>query len=385
MNANLLRCSWKSWVSSDLHRVGPYWLQLVWTGLFAMAVALMFTLFGFVLHARGKDWTDLDNWAHWYGLNQFVSAFIAYLVHALFEVLIRLLGRARITSWKTWQRNLFFSGIPLLGVAIGWPVAVSLLGFRLKLFEGGPGIDNVNMSMLLTVLMFSALLNLYFTGQANTQAAERREAEARLKLLQGQIEPHFLFNTLANVVSLIDADPQRARLMLESFIDYLRASLGGLRRDDHTLAQELVLIEAYLRIVGLRMDERLHWQIDVPDALRSQPLPALLLQPLVENAVQHGLEPKIEGGRLTLRASAEAGCLVLRVSDDGLGLRAPAPPGSAATSGSGTALANIRERLQQRFGNTASLDLSEPAGGGVEATLSLPLAQMPHPAEQARD
>ncbi|HSI60623.1 MAG TPA: histidine kinase [Ideonella sp.] len=371
---DLLRRSWKSWVSSDLDRVGPYWLQLVWTGLFAAAVALLFTLIGFVLHARGKDWTDLDNWAHWYGLNLFVSAFISYLVHALFEVLIRLIGVGRLRAWPAWRRNLFFSVVPLLGVAIGWPLAVSLLGFRLTLFAGGASTTNVNLGMLLFVLMFSALLNLYFTGQANTQAAERRATEARLKLLQGQIEPHFLFNTLANVVSLIDADPHRARLMLESFIDYLRSSLGGLRRDDHTLGQELVLIEAYLRVIGLRMDERLQWDIDVPDALRSQPLPALLLQPLVENAVQHGLEPKVEGGRLKLQARAEGQRLLLRVSDDGLGLRA-AP--QAARAGSGTALANIRERLQQAFGRDASLQLSEPAGGGVEALLTLPLAPQP--------
>ncbi|HEX7438307.1 MAG TPA: histidine kinase, partial [Caldimonas sp.] len=139
--------------------------------------------------------------------------------------------------------------------------------------------------------------------------AENQATEAQLRLLQAQIEPHFLFNTLANVVGLIEADPPRAKLMLESFIDYLRSSLGGLRGERHTLGEEIDLIDAYLRVIAIRMAHRLHYEIDVPDALRALPLPALSLQPLVENAVVHGLEPKIEGGRVRVDAREANGLI----------------------------------------------------------------------------
>ncbi|HKX42713.1 MAG TPA: histidine kinase, partial [Burkholderiaceae bacterium] len=207
---------------------------------------------------------------------------------------------------------------------------------------------------------------------------ERQALEAQLKLLQGQIEPHFLFNTLANVVGLMETDTPRAKLMLESFVDYLRSSLGGMRRADHTLGDELALIDAYLRVIRIRMDERLHYTIDVPEALHGCALPALTLQPLVENAVVHGLEPKIAGGsiRIVGRMGESRGArrLTLAVHDDGLGL--PANAAQAASAGSGTALANIRERLQQRHGDAASLRVEALATSGVCATLTLPIDRL---------
>src|SRR5262249_37233350 len=140
-------------------------------------------------------------------------------------------------------------------------------------------------------------------------------------------------------------DTPRAKLMLESFVDYLRSSLGGMRQADHTLGDELGLVEAYLRVIKIRMEDRLHYTIAVPDDLRSLALPALTLQPLVENAVLHGLEPKIDGGSVRIAARLEGPSggftLVLTVDDDGLGLA----PDRPAHRGSGTALANIRERL----------------------------------------
>lgn len=158
--------------------------------------------------------------------------------------------------------------------------------------------------------------------------------------------------------------------MLESFVDYLRASLGSLRVASHTLGDELALVEAYLRILQIRMDTRLAYRIDVPDALRAFPLPALTLQPLVENAVQHGLEPKIEGGTVSVTARLERGQLVLRVIDDGLGLAAA--PARPHHGGSGTALANIRERLSEAHGSAAALSVTNAAAGGVRAMLTLP-------------
>ena len=183
------------------------------------------------------------------------------------------------------------------------------------------------------------------------------------------MEPHFLFNTLANVVSLIDADTPRAKAMLESFTDYLRASLGSLRKVEHTLGDELALVEAYLRIVQIRMDDRLSYRIDVPDALRSLTLPSLSLQPLVENAVVHGLEPTIAGGSVVIEARvAEGGTLNLTVTDDGRGFDTD----ERSTRGSGTALANIRERLAQRYGERGTLTIAQNPPNGVRAALQLP-------------
>ena len=174
---------------------------------------------------------------------------------------------------------------------------------------------------------------------------------------------------LANVVSLMDGDAPRAKAMLESFTDYLRASLGSLRRDAQTLGDELALVEAYLHIIGIRMEGRLQYRIDVPDALRALTLPSLSLQPLVENAVQHGLEPQIVGGSVVIAARVEADSLVVTVTDDGLGLNAP---GASTRRGTGTALANIRERLKQRFGERGQLTLEPLTPHGVRATLRLP-------------
>jgi Histidine kinase len=369
----LLRASWRSWTSNDLKRVGPYWLQLVWTGLFATSVGLLFTWAGFAMYARSwSDWTSMDNWLRWLKPNLYVAFFIAYLIHALFEVVIRLVGVARINGWKEWQRGMFFSAVPMAGVAIGWPASVWLAGYRFEI-GASTSATSVSAGMMLFVVMFSALTIVFFDGRARAQTAERRAAEAQLKLLQGQIEPHFLFNTLANVVGLIDADPARARRMLESFIDYLRGSLGGLRNQRHTLGSEVALIDAYLRVLALRMDDRLRVRIEVPAALHTAPLPALLVQPLVENAIHHGLEPKVEGGELVLRAEVQGRHLVIDVQDDGLGLRQDGTP--TRGRGNGTALANTRERLHAAYGERAQLTVeNRPAaeGGGVRARLTLP-------------
>jgi sensor histidine kinase YesM len=161
--------------------------------------------------------------------------------------------------------------------------------------------------------------------------------------------------------------------MLEAFVDYLRASLDKIRRDVAPLESELALAEAYLRLLSTRMEERLRYEIDVGEGLRQVPLPPLLLQPLVENAVQHGLEPKIEGGTVNIRARAEGPTLVLEVSDDGLGPQASA--GRNGVAGNGLAMDNIRARLQSRYGSDASLALSAniAGAGGTRATLRLPI------------
>jgi len=203
--------------------------------------------------------------------------------------------------------------------------------------------------------------------QEQIAAAGRLVAEARLRALQAQIEPHFLYNTLANVVGLIDSQPAKARRMLERFIDYLRASLAASRAEHATLGSECDLAGAYLDVLGVRMEQRLRWRIEIDPAARMLPMAPMLLQPLVENAIMHGIEPKLEGGEIVLRARLDAATLVVEVCDSGLGLRAGAP-----RPGGGVGLSNLRERLRQLYGGAAQLQLIENPAGGVTSRLLLP-------------
>jgi sensor histidine kinase YesM len=193
-------------------------------------------------------------------------------------------------------------------------------------------------------------------------------------LLQGQIEPHFLFNTLAGVLSLIDHEPAKAKQMLQDFTEYLRASLGSLRNDQSPLSQELDLAEHYLRLLGARMEDRLHWHIDADEAARRVQVPPLLLQPLVENAIHHGLEPQLEGGTVHVSARVQGLQLVLEVRDDGRG--PDAAPRAGARKGSGMALKNIRERLLSRYGGSATLEL-QASHPGTRVVMRLPVEPQP--------
>ncbi len=364
----LLGQSWRSWLSRSAPRAGPRWLQPVWTLVWSALIAVGFTVIGFVLFAGGEGaWRNWRGWLEWYGRNLIVTTCIAFTIRFLFDLGWRAFGVQRVKAFGTLQRLLFFGGVPVLGTVLAWPLGMWLSGYDLLGLLSRQGPNDLAASILLTVLI-SLVFYQFFAMKNRQLEAERRATVARLKLLQGQIEPHFLFNTLANVASLMEHDTARARLMLETFVDYLRSSLGSLRVAEHTLGDELTLVEAYLRILQIRMDTRLAYYIDVPDSLRALPLPALTLQPLVENAIQHGLEPKIEGGTVSVTALLERGRLVLRVTDDGLGL------GTSRVHhrGSGTALANIRERLSETHGSAAALTVAPGTGGGVLAMLSVP-------------
>ena len=322
--------------------------------------------------SNSPAWTTHDGW--WLaGSTSLVFALcISFSIELLFHASRRLFGM-RLARWLVGPRRyVYYWGVPLVGVIIGLPLA-SLLTGAMRLKSGGPTLSATPLGAAVLLLLVMLVFYGYFTIRGWQQRAERQALEARLKLLQGQIEPHFLFNTLANVVGLMESDTPRAKLMLESFVDYLRSSLGGMRKADHTLGDELALIEAYLRVIKIRMEERLHYTISVPDELRAMQLPALTLQPLIENAVLHGLEPKIDGGSVRIAAQlseARGGpLLVLTVDDDGLGLSTDRPK---QRNGSGTALANIRERLAQAYGDAAGLRIEPVAPNGVRATLSLP-------------
>lgn len=200
----------------------------------------------------------------------------------------------------------------------------------------------------------------------NEVEREKREVEAHLRLLQAQIEPHFLFNTLANVSSLIEVDAVQARRLLERLNDWLRVALARTRSESATLNDELTLLENYLQILQMRFGSRLRWQVEAAEDVRAINFPPMLLQPLVENAIRHGIEPKLGGGQLTISAKVEQGMLYLRVDDDGAGF-------NNKTSGSGAGLENIRARLLVLYGSSAKLTLQTNEPGGVSSILELPL------------
>jgi signal transduction histidine kinase len=209
------------------------------------------------------------------------------------------------------------------------------------------------------------------TENAEAEALKRQVVEARMAAMQAQVEPHFLFNTLASIDHLIEVDPPRASLMQKNLIALLRASMPTMREANanggvRDLGRELAVIRPYLEILKMRMEERLQTEIDVPEGLLSAEFPPMMIQGLVENAIKHGLEPKAEGGSLKVKAEIVHGKLAVTVADTGLGF------GRAATSGTGVGLANIRERLQLLHGAKASVTVTENQPSGTVVTITVP-------------
>ena len=235
-------------------------------------------------------------------------------------------------------------------------------------------------------IVLSAILKIAYKGRVQaevkaavaTEAAEseqlkRQVVEARMAAMQAQVEPHFLFNTLASIDHLIETDPARASQMQKNLIALLRASMPAMRENHpaaHNLGREIAVIRPYLEILKVRMEERLQTVVDVPEGLLSADFPSMMIQSLVENAIKHGLEPKPEGGTLTVRAEVKHGKLAVTVADTGVGF------GNAATAGTGVGLNNIRERLQLLYGNKATMTVAENTPTGTVVTLTVPyLAQ----------
>jgi sensor histidine kinase YesM len=208
--------------------------------------------------------------------------------------------------------------------------------------------------------------------KANVANLEKQLMQAQMAALQAQVEPHFLFNTLALIGQLIETDPPEAARVHAHLIDYLRATLPQLRtRGGGTLGKQCDMVKAYLAIMQARMKERLQVQFMVPTFLESAPFPPMMLQSLVENAIKHGLEPKIAGGVITVRAQVIDATLVVDVCDNGIGINLHAPDG--------VGLANIRERLQLLYGEAAELVIEAQAAGGCCASIRLPYAMMEEP------
>lgn len=243
----------------------------------------------------------------------------------------------------------------------------------------------VAMSMGVGVAM---TLYFYLRGRSNyleaeLQRSKTQHAEAQLRLLESQLEPHMMFNTLANLRVLIGIDPPRAQAMLDHLIAYLRSTLAASRTDGasgrHTLATEFERLRDFLALMAIRMGPRLQVELDLPDALRPQPVPPLLLQPLVENAIRHGLEPHVQGGQLQVTARTETAAggpawLVLDVRDNGTGLATgDTPPQAMGPESSGFGLTQVRERLATTYGPQATLTLTTDAEGWTLARVRIPL------------
>ena len=293
-------------------------------------------------------------------------------------------------GWPGWG---WMSAILLLASPLGY-VLGSMLGAALtgsspdpRHHDAGHALDGY-LVMLLVTLGVGALLTRFqhLRGQldharAEAETVRRLAAETRLKLLESQLEPHMLFNTLANLRVLVDLDPPRAGAMLDHLVDFLRATLQGSRAAEHPLAAEFDRLRDYLALMGMRMGARLQAEFELPAALAALPVPALLLQPLVENAIRHGLEPSPDGGRLRITAQrvddpVRGARLVLSVHDTGVGLpTTPSPTGPSAGSaggGEGFGLTQVRERLATRHGDAATLTLGPDTPAGTLARIDLP-------------
>jgi len=226
--------------------------------------------------------------------------------------------------------------------------------------------------------LLSALVTIVFVylrvaeeSAARARDAERDRArfsqrmeEARLRMLQAQIEPHFLFNTLATVTDLYETAPAEGGRMLDDLMSYLAAALPQLRAAHSTLGGEVALTSAYLSIQQIRMGRRLRFDIDVAEPLRRNPFPPLMLLTLVENSIKHGLAPLPQGGSIRIEAMCDQGALQVRVMDSGCGL--------SDSSGSGTGLANIRARLSTIHGDAARLSFTKNSPQGLIATIAIP-------------
>jgi len=275
----------------------------------------------------------------------------------------------------------------LVAVAIGSLVGVLLVilvkGYSFSYVAGRYG----NFLFNLVVAFFNGVvISLFFyvklsgararatlaRAEAERHLLSKQAVEAELKLMQAQVEPHFLFNTLASVQFLTETDPPAAHRLLGHLIAYLRAALPQLRASSTTLGKEVELCEAYLNILRMRIGPRLAFAIDVPEALRATPFPPNLLISLVENAIKHGIEPSADGGSIDVRARRDGDRVVVEVADTGRGIVA-----TQATTGGGVGLGNIRERLAALYGSRGRFTLSAVEPRGTRATLEIPIDPTP--------
>lgn len=328
-----------------------------------LAVLIGNTLIAVILWLSGMHGSFFDLWV--------VSQCIGFGISTMNGLFYWLMGRL---SWKSRSAAIVLGGT--VGIGAGM-----LLGVLPNLHSYADLTLHWRISLLAIVfgiVVCAVFYNLHRLHELKTaqqeaslreMARQKEAAIAHLKLLQAQIEPHFLFNTLANLHSLIGNNDELARTLLERLNDYLRASLKHSRTGAATLADECQMLKALLDIHALRTVGRISYALEIPTDLQAQSFPPMLLQPLVENAISHGLEMKAGPGKVTIRACREGDRLRLSVIDDGVGL-------GHSQSGHGVGLSNVRERLSALFGPAAELRIRENQPG-VISELWIPLAPAP--------
>jgi signal transduction histidine kinase len=344
--------------------------NIIYTLIFNAMFAVAFMVLG-LMYTRIESATQLLDA---FGRNLLISNVIGFIFWGVFE----LIGPAmRVINRQPFLIIAMFYAV--LGTAI---VSVSFYAITFV-----PGFGNMRFwvftpRQVVTSFILSLCISIVLTAiwrrrldeltaqmalaeeRERVEAAERAAMQANLRALQAQIEPHFLFNTLANVVGLIHSQPDTAKLMLEKFIAYLRASLATTREQETTIGSEFDLMANFLAILQIRMGDRLGFTLDLPTELAGEKLPSMLLQPIVENAIKHGLEPRVEGGTVTLQARRDGSVLRIAVIDTGAGF--------AGTHSNGIGLLNVRERIEKMYGGAGSLTIEENRPRGTRVVLSLP-------------
>ena len=304
-------------------------------------------------------------------------------------IVVSGVGLGLLSAWFGHAR--YTPGIKLFMVTIGLAIAGGVVGGVIGRFAkhgfdgfgwsdlsrlyvpvlvGGLVAGLVYFGLMITIVQFrrSQLQrrNEELVTTAQKERLARQLTDARLKLLQAQVEPHFLFNTLASVQHLAESRAPEAAALTSQLIIFLRSGLSGLREESSTLQREFIMVEAYLAIMKTRMDHRLTYRLELPPTLGAQPVPPAMLISLVENAIKHGLEPHPPGGEVVITASIHEGQLSLSVKDNGRG--------TVGRDNNGLGLSNIRERIEAIYGEAASLTTQENTPSGFIATLRLPVS-----------
>ena len=325
----------------------------------------------FCLAVSAIQFTLQPQWS--YDIPLVYSLCIGLIVWLVIDFGRHLWPSAAATGWPAGAAGLL---LPLGGIVVGY-VLGTLAGDQ---WFGWSSWATQPRSQMLASVVVTVLAGVagtyYFYARSRQLYMEQRMAEtqrqaneSRLRLLESQLEPHMLFNTLANLRALIAVDPVRAQTMLDHLIAYLRATLSASQAGTHTLDQEFARLRDYLELMAVRMGPRLHYTLELPDTLRQVSVPPLLLQPLVENSIQHGLEPQVQGGSITVRAFAAAGVLTLEVADTGKGL----DPATSPADGKGFGLRQVRERLATLYGAAAAIEFVAGRAGGTRASITIPL------------
>lgn len=338
------------------------WIAILLTGLFAVVIGVLFSL----VAPFPSTVTD-------YGTRLRIGLSYSFAIGYSFH----LISRVFVPTIRIRLRNRPFHVRLIANLAVWAGGAMMGIGIVATIYDAGFRQDNYT----IYVGIGGALLLSVITGVALRQRAlqeikvEREKAEhsetqrtlavSRLRLLQAQIEPHFLFNTLANVSSLIEVEPKQARTMLDQLTLLLRASLDSTRNGTTPLNKELAMIEAYLGVLKVRMGERLAFTIEAAPELLNLEVPSMLLQPIVENAVKHGIEPRLKGGTVKVKAQRENDHLAFIIVDNGVGF----VPNSKENVGLGA----VRERLAVQFGDAAALDIERTPDNWTSVSIRIPI------------